>query len=93
MALKLLHEYTTIYRVVADIRMLNTYYQTLMSRYKAILNPINYELHSSRFGPSGFFLQKLQNVFKINDHNDSGYCYTHFSMQFADFTKLKSKFK
>jgi hypothetical protein len=40
-----------------------------------------------------FFLQKLQNVFKINDHNDSGYCYTHFSIQLADFTKLKSKFK
>jgi hypothetical protein len=39
-----------------------------------------------------FFLQKLQNVFKINDHNDSGYCYTHISMQFAVFTKLKSKF-
>ena len=37
MAVKLLHEYTTTYRVVADIRMLNTHYQTLMSRYKAIL--------------------------------------------------------
>ena len=39
MALKLLHEYTTTNRVVADIRMLNTHYQTLMSRYKAILKP------------------------------------------------------
>jgi hypothetical protein len=39
MALTLLHEYTTTYRVVADIRMLNTHYQTLMSRYKAILKP------------------------------------------------------
>jgi hypothetical protein len=27
---------TTTYRVVADIRMLYTHYQTLMSRYKAI---------------------------------------------------------
>jgi hypothetical protein len=34
MALKLLHEYTTTYRVVADIRMLNAHDQTLMSRYK-----------------------------------------------------------
>ncbi len=40
MALKLLHEYATTYCVVADIIMLlNTHYQTLMSRYKAILKP------------------------------------------------------
>ncbi len=39
MALKLLHEYTTTYRVVTEIRMLYTHYQTLMSRYKAILKP------------------------------------------------------
>jgi hypothetical protein len=32
MALKLLHEYTTTNRVVANIRMLNTRYKTLMSR-------------------------------------------------------------
>jgi hypothetical protein len=30
---------TTI-RVVVDIRMLNTHYQTLMSRYKDILRPV-----------------------------------------------------
>ena len=47
MALKLLHEYTTTYRVVADIRMLNTHYQTLMSRYKAILKP--YQLGNYQF--------------------------------------------
>jgi hypothetical protein len=40
MALKLLHEYTTTNRVVADIRMQNMRYQTLMSRYKDILKPV-----------------------------------------------------
>ncbi len=40
MALKLLHEYTTTNHVVADIRMLYTHYQTLMSRYKDILRPV-----------------------------------------------------
>ncbi len=42
MALKLLHEYTTTNPVVADIRMLNTHYQTLMSRYKDILRLVTY---------------------------------------------------
>ena len=48
MALKLLHEYTTTYRVVADIRMLNTHYHTLMNRYKAILNPSNWVTTSTK---------------------------------------------
>ena len=39
MAIKLLHECTATNRVVSDIRMLNTHYQTLMNRYKAILKP------------------------------------------------------
>jgi hypothetical protein len=34
-------------RVVADIRMLNTHYQTLMSRYKAILKPSNLVVNSA----------------------------------------------
>ncbi len=54
MALKLLHEYTTTYCVVADIRMLNTHYQTLMSRYKAILKP--YQLGNYQYENTGIDL-------------------------------------
>ncbi len=39
MVLKLLHEYTTTYRVVAGIRMLNTHYPDTDEQIRTILKP------------------------------------------------------
>ncbi len=86
MALKLLHEYTTTYRVVADIRMLNTHYQTLMSRYKAILKP--YQLGNYQYENTvlSYYISTLLLCIKPNLSHATITCTVIMYMSFGQFS-------